>query len=186
MTKHRAACSYALAGLLLASTLDASGHATAEDPAPAAPLPYLQTAIVEYRWVFLVPEWIVEARNVDLRVHGPALVPRRVDYAFVEWTTERRKIARVAEFHCKYSDFGLPNECRTTWRDAYADVPVPVLRRDYIEVDVPQWSAQDLHAVVDVPRLVWREASLVVSLPAVTSVAAPPSMTSSTVPEEPQ
>lgn len=134
--------------------------------APAAPLPPLMATTVEYRWTFLIPEWVVEPRRVGMHVLAPAMQPARVDYDFVEWTTERRQFGRVPEFHCKYSDLGLPNECRTTWRDVYVEVPVPVIRRDYVDVDVPRWSRRDWHTVVDVPRLVWKEETLIVSLPA--------------------
>ena len=81
--------------------------------------------------------------------------------------SEHRAIARIPEFRCKYPDFGLPNECRTTWRTVYADVPVAVIRRDHVDIDVPQWQWRDAHTTVDVPRLVWKEQQLVVSLPAV-------------------
>jgi len=150
--------------------LAASSHAFAqyasEEPLPDR-LPLMQTAIVEYRWSFLVPEWVMEPHTVSTQVYAPALRTQRVDYALPEWTSERRKVARVAEFTCKYSDLMLPNACRTTWRDVYIDVPVPILRRDSFDVDVPQWSWQNVATTVDVARLVWKEQTLIVSLPAV-------------------
>ena len=140
---------------------------------PPDHLTALEPAIVEYRWVFLVPEWVVEAGHADARVYAPAVRPRRIDYGVVELATSRRRIGRMADFSCKYSDFALPNACRTTWRDVYADVPVPVVRRDYIDLDVPQWSWQRWRATYDVPRLVWKRAELVVSLPAIAVRTAP-------------
>ena len=145
-----------------------------EQPVPAR-LPLLEPAIVEYRWTFLAPEWVVEPRKVDTRVYAPTLRPSRIDYGMVDLKMERRRVARVADFSCKYSDFALPNECRTTWRDVYIDVAVPVVRRDYIDVDVPHWSWQDWRTTVELPRLVWKEETLVVSLPAV--VVHAPSLT---------
>ncbi len=73
----------------------------------------------------------------------------------------------MAEFSCKYGDLLLPNACTTTWRDVWIDVPVPVVRRDSIDIDVMQWTPTEWRTTVDVPRLVWREETLVVSLPAV-------------------
>ena len=108
------------------------------------------------------------------RVHAPALRAARVDFDVVEWTSERRKLGRVAGFHCKYSDFWLPNSCHTTWHDLHVDVPVPVVRRGYADVDVPVWSSQTWQATIDVPRLVWTEETLVVTLPAFAARAAQP------------
>ena len=151
---------------MLAASSPAFGQYASEEPLPDR-LPLMQTAIVEYRWSFLVPEWVMEPHTVSTQVYAPALRTQRVDYALPEWTSERRKVARVAEFTCKYSDLMLPNACRTTWRDVYVDVPVPVLRRDSFDVDVPQWSWQNVATTVDVARLVWKEQTLLVSLPAV-------------------
>lgn len=148
---------------LAAASAGAAGPAG--DPLPAR-LPLLEPAIVQYRWTFLAPEWVVEPRKVETRVYAPDLRPERIDYPVVELKTERRRIARVADFSCKYSDFALPNECRTTWRDVYVDVPIPVVRRDYMDVDVPHWSWRDWRTTVELPRLVWKEETLAVSLPA--------------------
>jgi hypothetical protein len=156
--------------MLAAWMLAASSYAFAQqasDEALPDRLPLIQTKIVEYRWTFLVPEWVIEPSTVSARVYAPALHPQRIEFALPEWTSERRKIARVAEFTCKYSDLMLPNACRTTWRDVYIDVPVPVLRHDSFDVDVPLWSWQDVATTVDVARLVWKEQTLIVSLPAV-------------------
>jgi hypothetical protein len=155
-----------VAVLVLAASSHASAQRASEEPLPAR-LPLMQTTIVEYRWSFLAPEWVVEPQTVTARVYAPSMHTQRIGYALPEWTSERRKVARVADFTCKYSDLMLPNACRTTWHDVYMDVPVPVLRRDSLEVDVPQWSWQDVTTTVDVARLVWKEQTLIVSLPAV-------------------
>ncbi len=102
---------------------------------------------------FVAPQWVVEPRNVDVRAVIASTSTKRIDYGTLEFPIEHRAIARIPEFRCKYADFGLPNECRTTWRTVYADVPVAVIRRDHVDIDVP--------------RLVWKEQQLVVSLPAV-------------------
>jgi len=159
-----------IAPMFAAWMLAASSYAFAQqtsDEALPDRLPLIQTTVVEYRWTFLVPEWVIEPSTVSARVYAPALHPQRIEFALPEWTSERRKIARVAEFTCKYSDLMLPNACRTTWRDVYIDVPVPVLRHDSFDVDVPLWSWQDVATTVDVARLVWKEQTLIVSLPAV-------------------
>jgi hypothetical protein len=158
--------------LMVAARVPAAPVEATTDAAPA-PLPLLAPAIVQYRWTFLAPEWRVEPRNLDARIRAPAWRPRRVAIQVLEFTPERRRIGRVAEFSCKYPDFGLPNACTTTWRDVYVNVPIPVLRKDHFEIDVPQWSWQDWHADVDVPHLVWKEETLVVSVPAFAVPAAP-------------
>lgn len=150
---------------MLAATR-AAGHdaaASTELPARLAPI---ETTIVEYRWNVLTPHLTLVPYDIAARVYAPTMVPHRIDYDVLEWTSEHRRLGRVAEFHCKYSDFGLPNQCVTTWRDVYVDVPVPVMRRDYIELDVPRWSEHDWHAVADVPQITWTRETLVVSLPA--------------------
>ena len=144
----------------------ASAHSDADDALPAR-LPLWQTTIVEYRWTFLTPVWIVEPRTYRARVTAPSFRTATIDVPSVEWTSERRKVARVAEFSCKYGDLLLPNACTTTWRDVWIDVPVPVVRRDSIDIDVMQWTPTEWRTTVDVPRLVWREETLVVSLPAI-------------------
>ena len=166
----RAPCSVVAAILLAAAN---SGVAAGEGNAPAR-LATLQPTVVAYRWTFLVPEWVVDARTIDARIQAPRWTTRRIAYGSLEFTTERRRIGRMPEFDCKYADFALPNACRTTWRDVYVDVYVPVVRRDSFDVDVPQWSAQDIRTTVDVPRLVWKTQTLVVSLPASAVSLSPP------------
>ena len=153
-----------------AATLAASGvtgHETIIVTEPSAGFVPLATTTVEYRWDVLTPHLALATRDVGARVLTPSFVSRRFDYNAVEWTSEHRRLGRVAEFECKYSDLGLPNQCVTTWRDVYVDVPVPVVRRDHVDVDVPQWSRRDWHTVVDVPQLTWTRETLVVTLPAV-------------------
>ena len=156
-------------GLIAALVLTTASHAFAADEAlaTARPLPYLEPAIVEYRWTFLAPQWVVVPRRIDVRAIDPATRRKRVDLATVEFPFERRAIGRYPEFNCKYADFGLPNECRTTWRTVYVDVPVPSVRHDHVDVDVPDWQWRDAHTTVDVPTLVWKQQYLVVSLPAI-------------------
>ena len=129
-------------------------------------LPLIEPAIVQYRWTFVEPVWTVEARSVDVRVVDPATRRKRIDYDAVEITIEHRRVGRVLEFSCKYADFAWPNECRTTWRTVYADVPVPLVRRDHVDVEVPDWQWRDARTIVDVPRLEWKRRELVVSVPA--------------------
>lgn len=160
------------AALMVASP----GPAHADGAQESAPerLPLLQPAVVEYRWTFVTPHWVVESRTVDTRAYSPALRARRIDHGVLDVETKLRKVGSVAEFSCKYSDLALPNECRTTWRDVYVEVPSLVVRHDYLDVDVPVWSWRDWRTTVDVPRLVWKEETLVVSLPALAVPAASP------------
>jgi hypothetical protein len=140
-------------------------------PPVTQPLPLLAPAIVAYRWVFVAPHWVVAPASVDARLPVPSTRTKRIDYGVVEMTTERRRVGRIADFSCKYPDFALPNQCTTTWRNVYVDVPVPVVRRDHIDVDIPEWSVRNVRTTVDVPRLEWRREELIVSLPAIAVVA---------------
>ena len=153
-----------LAVVLVAGAARSLAAAEPEPPPPALPL--LVPAIVEYRWTFVEPVWTIEPLTVDVRAIDPATRPTRIDYDIIEFTTERRRIGRVPEFECKYADFFVPNECRMTWRIVYADVPIPVVRRDHIDVDVPDWQLRDARTTLDWPRLEWQRRELVVSLPA--------------------
>lgn len=155
----------AVAAVLLGGT--ATAHKGEPDsPGTVDPWAPLVPAIVEYHWHLLVPEWTVETRIDRRRVYAPRWGAARLDFALPDIRTERRRIGAVPEFSCKYPDFRLPNECRTTWRDVYVDVPRPVLQRDHVDVDVPRWTWRDQDTPIDVPRLVWREETLIVSLPA--------------------
>jgi hypothetical protein len=49
----------------------------------------------------------------------------------------------------------------------YADIPVAAIRRDHVDIDVPQLQWLDARTSIEAPRLVWKEQHLVVSLPAV-------------------
>jgi hypothetical protein len=144
------------AGLALLGALDACAQ---------EPLQPLVPAIVEYRWRPLVPHWVVDARVVQ-----PAASldwrAQPVPYAMPDFELVERRIGTVPEFECKYSDLGLPNACTTHWRAVYAMVPVAVVRRDTLDLDVPQWRQPGEAFVVEVPRLEWKEETLVVSLPA--------------------
>ena len=153
-----------------AAALAASGVAGRETVIVTEPLPRfapLATTTVEYRWDVLTPHLTLAPRDVGARVLAPSYVSRRFDYDTIEWTSDSRRVGRVADFECKYSDRGLPKRCVTTWRDLYVDVPVPVVRRDHVDVEVPQWSERDWHAVVEVPQLTWTRETLLVTLPAV-------------------
>jgi len=79
-------------------------------------LPLIEPAIVKYRWTFVEPVWTVRPRTIDVRIVDPATRVERIDYDTVEITFERKRVGRIPEFSCKYADFALPNECRTTWR----------------------------------------------------------------------
>jgi hypothetical protein len=142
-----------------------------EPEAARGTLPLIEPTIVQYRWTFVEPVWIVPSRSVDVRIVDPATRRKRIDYDTVEITFERKRVGRVPEFSCKYADFAWPNECRTTWRTVYADVPVPIVRRDHVDVEVPgRW--RDAR-VVDEPRLRWKRRELVVSMPATASYKDP-------------
>jgi hypothetical protein len=148
--------------------------AAAEPDAEPRALPLIEPAIVHYRWTFVEPVWTIESRRVDVPIVDPATRSTRIDHDTVEITLERKRVGRVPEFSCKYPDFAWPNECRTTWRSVYADVPVPVVRRDHLDVEVPDWRVRDARTIVDVPRLEWKRRELIVSVPATVIYRDPP------------
>jgi hypothetical protein len=79
---------------------------------------------------------------------------------------ERFKLGQVAEFHCKYMDWRLPNECRTVWHDVYADLPVLAMQKDHVDYDAVEWAWQERRILFDVPRWTWTEQTLIVAVPA--------------------
>jgi len=126
----------------------------------------VSAGVREYQWTVRMPVLTVEHRRIVTRVYAPIMRARRLDYAVPDFRDKRTKLGRVAEFSCKYPDVRLPNECRTVWHDLYADVPVIVMRHDYLDVDVAQWEWQDRSIIIDVPHLTWTEQTLTVSVPA--------------------
>ena len=154
---------------IVASLAWSASTALAQDVVPAPPdrLPPMEFTTIAYRWVLLVPEWAFERTTYESRGHVPTFESRRFEYPSLEFTTEHRKVGRVPQFSCKYVDFWLPNTCTTTWQDVYIDVPVAVVRRDYLDVDVLEFPERTVRSTIEVPRLVWVERSLVFSIPAV-------------------
>ena len=160
-------------GLAALVAMSAAAAAVESEPEPRA-LPLIEPAIVHYRWTFVEPVWTIEPHRVDVPIVDPATRSKRIDYDTVEITMERRRVGRVPEFSCKYSDFAWPNECRTTWRNLYADVPVAAMRRDHLDVEVPDWRLRDARTIVDMPRLEWKRRELIVSMPAAAIYRDPP------------
>ena len=156
---------YLILGLIVPLAALVASRAHGDEAVAPGRWPLLEPAVTEYRWTFLVPEWTVEARKVETRVYAPRFRVKSVGYSVPGFTTERRTIGRIPEFSCKYIDGFLPNECRTTWRDVRVDVPMLVARHDYVDVDVAEWSWQDRHTTIEVPRLAWKEETLIVSIP---------------------
>jgi hypothetical protein len=154
---RRALCGAAGAMLSVEWLPPALAHEALREP--------LVPTVVEYRWHLLTPHWSVEHRVV----RTPASLAWRsvpVRYALPDFELVQRRIGVVPVFECKYGDFGLPNTCTTRWQDVHVDVAVPLLRHEEFDVDVAEWKAPGNEVVVDVPRLEWKEDTLVVSLPA--------------------
>jgi hypothetical protein len=151
----------------LASSAVAAVFAAAATTVPGQepPLAPLVPTVVEYRWHLLAPHWVVDHRAVathaSLEWRGQPVHYVLPDFEFVQ-----RRIGAVPVFECKYSDFWLPNACTTHWQDLYAEVAVPVMQHESFDVEVPYWRQPGDEVVVDVPRLEWKEETLVVSLPA--------------------
>jgi hypothetical protein len=142
-----------------------AGEACAQSEQIPGPPTDLYAGTREYRWMFYVPVMTLERREIVFS--GPRLVvhSRRFDYEVPGLKSERRKLGQVAEFHCKYPDFLLPNECGIEWHDVYADLPVLTLRREHVDGDVAEWTTEERRIRLDVPRWTWQERTLTVVVP---------------------
>lgn len=174
--------------LVLCGGLMLSAHAT--PAAESAPIPGpatdLYPATREYQWTVYIPRVTTERREIV--VSGPVVTvrSRRYDYEVPGLREERRKLWQVPEFHCKYPDWQLPNECGVEWRTAYADFPQLTMRREHIDVDVAEWSSGEQRIFIDVPRVTWvpRDFTLVVPVLQTEPPEARPWVGGSTLPAE--
>ena len=121
----------------------------------------------EYRWTFYVPVMKFERHEIVVRAPATAVRSRRWNYEIPAVRAQRFKLGQVAEFSCKYMDWRLPNECRTKWRDVYADLPVLTIEKNHVDYDVAEVAWQERRIRVDVPYWTWTEQTLIVGLPAI-------------------
>jgi hypothetical protein len=164
-------CKYLPCGLLAVGIGAACAQTAPPTPGPATDL---YPGAREYRWTFFVPVMSVERREIVIR--GPALAvhSRRFEYEVPGLRYERRKLFPVAEFHCKYPDWALPNECGVEWHDVYAEFPQFTMRREHIDADVAEWTSEERRIRIDVPRWTWTERTLTIFVPELTTVPPPP------------
>ena len=155
----------AACGLLIASGGASAQTAPVAAPAFAAPAT-VYAGTREYVWTVYVPSLTIERVEVVTRVLAPTVRSRRWDYELPGLKSERRKLWQVAEFSCKYMDWRLPEECRTVWRDVYADLPVLTMQHEHVDFDAVEWAWQERTIRVDVPRWSWTATTLVISVPA--------------------
>lgn len=144
--------------------LGAGGAWAQSAPVPGPPTD-LYAGTREYVWTFYVPVMTVERRDIVFSGPGLAVHSRRFDYEVPGLKSERRKLGQVAEFHCKYPDLLLPNECGIEWHDVYADLPVLTLRHEHVDADVAEWTTEERRIRLDVPRWTWQERTLTVVVP---------------------
>jgi hypothetical protein len=118
-----------------------------------------------YRWTFYVPVMTIE--RYDIVFTGPDVVvrSRRFEYETPGLKYEQRKLGQVPEFHCKYPDWWLPNECGVRWHDVYADFPQLTLRREHIDADVAERRVDEHRIRIEVPRWTWTPRTLTLVLP---------------------
>ena len=152
--------------------LGTGGACAQPAPVPGPPTD-LYAGTREYRWTFYVPVMTVERREVVFSGPGLTLRSRRFDYEIPGLKSERRKLGQVAEFHCKYPDWLLPNECGIEWHDVYADLPVLTLRHEHVEADVAEWTTEERRIRLDVPRWTWQERTLTVIVPGFSTAPQP-------------
>jgi hypothetical protein len=168
MRKNRlslaAGCAFAIAtGSGIAAAQTAPSGATLG----AAATVYPDTR--EYVWTFLVPVLSTERVDVVTKVKTPSLRGRRWDYESPTLKSQRFKLGQVAEFSCKYIDLQLPQECRTEWRNVYADLPVLAMEHNHIDYDAVEWREEEHRIRIDLPRWTWSERTLTISVPILTA-----------------
>jgi hypothetical protein len=159
-------------GVALLAGMAASRAQSPDDTGPPAQLDPFAPATVypgvrEFRWDFNFPVLTLDQREIVVEV--PEVVPvwKRFNYQAVDMKTEHRKIGSIPEFRCKYPDFMLPNQCRTVWRDVYADLPVLVSRQQHVDVDVPRWRWVKESFPAVIPHWRWADRPLTVSVPTI-------------------
>jgi len=162
-----AACGLLLAfggSLATAQTTPAASDAPATLPAFGAPVT-LYPGTREYVWTLYVPVLTTERVAVVVRAPTQHVIGRRWDYEYPGLKSQRFKLGEVAEFSCKYSDWGLPQECRTEWHNVYADLPVLAMLRDHLDYDEVEWVWEEQTMHIDVPHWSWMASTLTVSVP---------------------
>ena len=114
-----AACGLLLgigAGLASAQTAPAADAAAEDAPAFGAPVT-VYAGTKEYVWTLYVPELTTERVAVVANVPVVHVRGRRWDYELPDLKSQRFKLGQVFEFSCKYSDWELPEQCRTEWHE---------------------------------------------------------------------
>ncbi len=162
----------AACGLLLAfgSSVDLAQTTPAQSAAPAA-MPAFGAPVTvyagtrEYVWTLYVPVLTTERVAVVVQLPTLHVRGRRWDYEFPGLKSQRIKLGQVAEFNCKYSDWGLPEQCRTEWHNVYADLPQLAMQRDHLDYDEAEWVWEEQTMHIDVPHWSWNASTLTVSVP---------------------
>jgi hypothetical protein len=124
-----------------------------------------QAATREVVWTLYYPVLTTERVAVVVQVPVLSFHGRRWDYELPDLKSKRFQLGQVAEFSCRYSDWGLPETCTLQWHNVYADLPVFAMQRDHLNYDAAQWSWQEQTLHIDVPRWSWHATTLTVSSP---------------------
>src|SRR5271165_88977 len=151
-------------GVASAQSASESGAAAAAPPAFGTPVT-VYAGTRTYVWTLYVAEFTTERVAVVVNVPVLHVVGKRWDYELPDLKSKRFKLGQVAEFNCKYSDWGLPEQCLTQWHDVYADLPVLAMQRDHLDYDAPEWRVEEQTMHIDLPHWTWRESTLTVSVP---------------------
>jgi hypothetical protein len=162
-----------LASIFGALLLAASVAPRAAEPIPG-PATDLYPATREYQWTLYVPVVTIERREIVLQAPVVTVRSRRYHYEVPGLRDERRKLGQVPEFHCKYPDWQLPNECGVEWHEIYGDFPQLTMRREHVDVDVPEWSQGEHSFRIDVPHVTWTPRTLTLVVPVLQTEPPPP------------
>lgn len=152
------------AGLAGAQRPPEAGAAPAAAPAFGAPVT-VYAGTREVVWILFVPVLTTETVPVVVTVPELKLRGRRWDYDYPGLKSQRFKLGQVAEFNCKYMDWGLPEQCHTVWRNVYADLPVLAMEHDHLNYDAAEWVWAEKTIHLDVPRWSWHESTFTLSVP---------------------
>lgn len=119
----------------------------------------------EQKWILKLPSITMKRNEIVIGLPQTTMKLQNWSYDLPETRMERRKTGQYPQFTCKKDNWGIPYDCRTTWSDTFADVPVTTLVRKEVKLDIPEVTWKDKKMSWDIPNLTWVENTWVVKVP---------------------
>lgn len=119
----------------------------------------------EQKWILNLPSVTMKRNEVILGLPQTTMKLTSWSYDTIRVRMERRKTGQYPEFTCKKDNWGIPYDCKATWSNTYADVPVTDTVRTEVKLDIPQVTWKDTKLSWDVPQLTWVENTWIVKVP---------------------